>query len=943
MTVDNVKLISHIDGEFKALADRSPFGIFRTNAQGASVYTNHAWSRISGLGVKESLGYGWSQMIHPKDRDRVIRAWQQAVESGSEFDMRYRIIRRDGAKRYIRATAWPLPDGHKEHHGYMGIAVDITDQLLAERRLRQNNLLLTSVLENIPCGVSVFDDDGRLLLDNRLFRSLLALSDEEGDSVLTDFGTLPLEAGQTTGSMQLDVDSGPMPHLAPDDARPAREEIQPDGRVLEIRDAGMPTGGIVTTYTDVTQHKQLIDSLEQAKLTAEQAVRAKATFLATMSHEIRTPMNGVIGMTQLLLDTPLSANQRELVEVIRQSGESLLVVINDILDYTKIESGQMELEWTPLRLQDVISNSMKLLSVKAQEKNVGIIHQPGTDVPPLIYGDRIRLQQILVNLLSNAVKFTQKGQIRISVHNAGTDSPTQMGQATGDMCRLEVCVTDTGIGIPRDKLGHILEPFAQADSSIARQFGGTGLGLAIAKRLVEAMGGSISIDSEVGVGTTVRFDFLAETATPKLRPDARETASLWGKRALLVLRPRRQLEFLRLHLKRWGVAHELCENPSQALKLLADESFDIVICETHLPDTDGLEFARSARDEGFSMSMLMLSETRLAKALDPELDVTVLPWSSQESMLYQGLVAVLRASESEQGSEEESRVRQFDGSLAQRIPLRILLAEDNEINCKVALRMLASFGYEADVAQNGAQAIEAVRQRSYDLVLMDIQMPEVDGIQATKFIAKNVPAAKRPRIVALSANVMREDIDAALAAGADGYISKPFTASELRSALEQCAELRAARSRRSSVRGQRPPLLAHERLSAHLDHDDGEFLKGLVRSFVTASRQTMDSMRTAASAGEISGVSAQAHDLAGMSAVLGAERLSHIGLQLQKIARQGTLEGISSLLDTCQAELDNTIAALQVFVDGESAKQDRGGADRSDKVVTKLADRRSRR
>lgn len=875
--------------------------------------------------MEQSLGYGWSQIIHAHDRERVLNEWRQAVDNRGVFDSSYRIRHVNGSRRYIRATARPLPSGASEIAGYVGAALDITSEVMAERRLRRNNELLKVVLENLPCGVSVFDAAGKLLLDNEQYRSLLELPESLQDERVTDFGTLELHAGAKMQFNVIDVDSPATgPGLVTEGDVPAflREETQPDGRVLEVRHASMPAGGTVTTYTDITQHKQVIESLRQAKAAAEQAGAAKATFLATMSHEIRTPMNGVIGITNLLLETRLNADQQELVKMIHQSGESLLVVINDILDYTRIESGQMELEWLPVRVQEVVEGSARLLAIKAQEKNIRIVHRVEDDVPAVIYGDRTRLQQVLVNLISNAVKFTEKGEVRVTVANAGTGSVGQSGCATGDMCTLAVSVQDTGVGIARDKVERLFEPFVQADSSTARRFGGTGLGLAIAKRLVQAMGGSVALDSEIGVGTTVRFDFVAEVAMPKTPEATGQEMPLWGKRALIVAGPGHRYSALAHQLKRWGMAPQICEAPSAALALLEVGAFDLVLAATDLPGMSGLQFARHLQTEDRRLPFILLSQRRASKVPPDSGIAAVLNWNAPESVIYETLVGALDAAQTQEVAAA-LLVSQFDSSLGKTMPLRILLAEDNEINCQVARRMLRSFGYEPDVACNGMQAIEAVRQRRYDLVLMDIQMPEVDGLQATRFIIENFRAHERPRIVALSASVMREDVEAAIAAGADDYVGKPFSVSELRNALEQAAGCSASPN---ELRLPEPPpepnLLANDKLWTLLAYDStGAFLAGLARSFSAKSQQSLEALRSAVSQRDIVQVKSLVHDLQGMSAVMGAERLTHVFGMLQKLAGRGSLEGAALIVEHCSEELQKSLVALDRFLQARGIGQ----------------------
>lgn len=895
--------------------DDSIFGILSADEQGRATYTNPAWTQISGLTAHDSMGNGWLDAVHLSDRARVLGEWREAVATGRVLDAPARIVRPDGSRRYVRLRGRALAPAVGRQDSYVGVILDMTDTVLAERRLRRNNQLLSAVLENIPCAVTVFDGDGRLVLDNQKYRASLSLPDGAPEGVVTDFGTVAVDAAATR--LEFPETDHPAVNTEPDEGPRVREETQPDGRILEVRDARMPGGGLVTTYSDITQHKQIIETLQQAKAAAEQAAAAKAAFLATMSHEIRTPMNGVIGMTNMLLETGLTRDQRDLVDVIRQSGESLLVIINDILDYSKIESGQMELEWTPLRVRDVIDNSVQLVKGKAQEKGVAVSISVSHDVPPLVHGDRNRLQQIVVNLLSNAVKFTEAGEIRVSVDSADGGSRSTEGLPTGDMCSLLITVADTGIGIAADKLAAIFEPFVQADSSTARRFGGTGLGLAIARRLVEAMGGEIRIESRVGRGTTASFSFLAEVAAPAPRAGPDREGVLSGKKVLLVSGSRSDVGVLLTQLKRWGMQCFTSPASSDAVRTLSSQhEMDLVVIAAHMVDTRGLEFVRELRSAGVTRPVVLLSRKKTAERADADLAAWLVPRSASECSLYESLINALQFDPAKRPRPVSS---QFDPLLAQRAPLRILIAEDNEINRRVALKVLAGFGYVADVASNGQQVIDMVQALGYDLVLMDIQMPIVDGLEATRFIATELPAGKRPRVVAMSANVMREHVEDALAAGAADYISKPFSPTELRAALEDAAK-QLPRSELPKEREQADTVLCLERVESHLEVDrSGEFLGGLAKSFSDTSAKLLSRLDASLRVHDPAEIRAVLHEYAGMAGVLGAEKLLNLVSELQQVAGAGRLPH-SSVHAIAQAERE-AVAALNEYVNQHGVKQ----------------------
>jgi PAS domain S-box-containing protein len=905
------------DRKFQALADCSPFGIFHTDSDGAAVYTNAAWLEISGLDAQETLGYGWSKVIHPGDRERVVTAWKATIDSGRDFDITYRVVRTDGELRHVhvKATVLNIEDGGQG--GYVGVVHDISEQVETAEQLRDNNVLLQTMLAHIPCGISVFDKNLKLQVGNPLFRQLLDLPDHLFDGAKATFHSLNMYTARRLAPDNPEAEVERRLQAALHPQQRVHELTRANGQVLEVRRALMPGGGFVTTYMDISASKKTLQSLREAKEEAEQAALAKSAFLATMSHEIRTPMNGVIGMTSLLLDTPLTEEQREFTEVIRQSGEGLLVVINDILDYSKIESGNMDLEWLPFELQETLESSIELLALKAQEKKLDLLYLIEPDVPPWIYGDLARLRQVLVNLISNALKFTDQGEVFVSVRNS---RETAKGGPRSVM--LEVCVKDTGIGIPRDKLDRLFQAFSQVDSSTARRFGGTGLGLAISRRLVEAMGGRMWVESEVGAGARFYFSLLTEAALPVENASTSQRPELRGKRALLVDDNLTNLRILSLQSERWGMTHRACEAPAAALAALeAGEHFDVVITDMHMPDMDGVEFARRVKALRRDMPIVLLSSVSMRQTPDAQLFAAVLTKPARQLALFDALVAALPVSQPVQRATG-ARVSQFDGSLAERMPLRILLAEDNEVNRKVALRMLKGFGYNADVAANGLEVLDALARQRYDLVLMDIQMPELDGLDATRRIIRDVPQNIRPRIIAMSANALREDAEAAIQAGVDDYVVKPISVPMLRAALERSGELAAAR------KGQSQPaplpattadmlcdMLDDEHLRSFMDLDpSGDFVAGLVASFAANSRQAIKEMRLAVAEGRTADAGGLAHQLKGTSSTLGIREMTRQCVALEDMATRGDPGGMAAAVAQCEREFEAGLAALDVFV-----------------------------
>ena len=671
-----------------------------------------------------------------------------------------------------------------------------------------------------------------------------------------------------------------------------------------MRDGGGKLCGFSNVTRDLTRWKRIENELTLAKEEADAANRAKSEFLANISHEIRTPMAGVIGMSGLLCDTELTAKQREYCEIIRGSGESLLTIINEVLDFSKIESGMLELEIIDFDLRSAMKEFVELFVREADDKGIELINFIHPDVPANLRGDPGRLRQILSNLVGNALKFTTKGEVAVGV---------DVVEQNQNSISLRFAVNDTGIGIAKDKIDKLFNAFTQADSSITRKYGGTGLGLAISKKFVDLMGGQIGVSSEEGRGSSFWFTVKLEKSH-FTEPTRQSHVDLSRLRMLIVDDSSTHRALLESYLSSLGIASQSATDAPLALKLLRasaqrGELPDLVLLDSSLPGTNALEWAQSIRREnGLSRLKFLLMTTASQR-----FDLGVYDNGGIEGFLTKpiGLAPLIESLAVATGKAPKTDAstgltsRHSRPALAARQPLRILVADDNHINQKVAVSLLENFGHRADVVANGHEAIKAYRLVPYDMILMDVQMPEMDGLETSRKIrALEKTKNRHTPIIAMTAHARKEDQEKCLAAGMDDYVSKPVNPRELKAAI----------ARRTAATMTLPPIEPPTPAPAHADvlnfsqalelvEGDRELLCEVARIFVNQYPRALAETRRALAREDYQTLTSAAHNLVSSVGQLGGQRAGAAARKLELISSDGDRSQVPAALAELEREL----------------------------------------
>ena len=864
-----------------------------TDIHGTIVYANDRFCEISGYDRNELIGANHRIVksgVHPAE---VFRQMWETISHGQVWHGQICNRARSGSLYWVNATIVPLlgPDGLPEQ--YIGIRTDITRTKEMEAELSEQLHLVEELIEAIPLPLYFKNTAGRYIRVNRAFELLIGTSREAilGQTIhaiLSDEDA----ALHLTRDAELLASGGVQSYEATIHSRNGVRHDTLYRKVALTRRDGTVTG-LLGAIIDITERKQAEQEILRAKEAAEAASQAKSDFLANMSHEIRTPMNGVIGMTELALDTALSEEQREYLSIVKSSAESLLTILNDILDFSKIEAGKLLVEQINFDLHRVVADTLKSLALRAHEKGLELVCDLGSEVPRHVLGDPSRLRQVLVNLIGNAIKFTERGEIAVQARLENADSAA---------AEVRFAVRDTGIGIAPEKQSLIFDAFAQEDSSTTRKYGGTGLGLSISRKLVELMGGHMRLDSQVGIGSIFSFTVRLQHDTAP-QPSLPGFSELRGRRLLVVDDNATNRQVLEGMLHSWQMEAVSVASGAAALALVAsDRHFDAILLDAHMPEMDGYELARRLHADWPTLPpMLMLSSGAMRGDARRCQEAGIVGFFSKPISGEELLAALHRIFALPAGEVSDPTHLVTRHSLReQEKALHLLLVEDHPVNQKLALGLLDKWGHHTTLAQHGQEAVDIVDKRHFDLILMDMQMPVMGGLEATRRIRAAEISAGRPRtpIIAMTAAAMESDREACLAAGMDDYIAKPIKATELQEKL-------------LAVGG-----IANVRTPGGFDYADAlrladqETIDIITDIFLATWERDLDNLRRAMREEQRDASERIAHSLRGTLATFNAEPAADLAGDIEKRSHHENSAALLALADKLETEIRRLVACL---------------------------------
>jgi two-component system, sensor histidine kinase and response regulator len=915
---------------YHSLVECLPQNIFRKDRAGRFTFANGRFCATVGRTLEGIVGRTDYDLFpsdlaakYQYDDHRVMEA-QETLETVEEHQTP------DRGKIYVQVVKTPLYDADGNVIGVQGIFWDVTERRKMEEELAYERDLLRELLENIPDSIYFKDRESRFLRVGKVLARKFGLSDPADAMGKADADFFSAEHAREAYEDERYIIRTEQPIVGK-----MEKETWPSGEVRWVLTTKMPfrdkTGAVIGTFgvsKDITPLKEAERELARARDLALESARLKAEFLANMSHEIRTPMNCIIGMAGLLTDTELTEEQRDFAETIRNSADSLLTIINDILDFSKIEAGKLVVENVSFDLLETVENTVELLAERAEAKGLELTLWTDMDVPRRLRGDSGRIRQVLTNLLGNAIKFTDRGEVLVRVTCEATG---------GSEVEIRVAVSDTGIGVVPEVQRKLFEAFTQADGSLTRRYGGTGLGLAISKQLVELMGGWIGMASTRGEGSTFWFTLRLERQPGADDPPEEPTRWLSGKRVLVVdtgVNSRRVLEY---YLGQWGMDPVLTETADSVLEELrrgreSGRPFDVVLLDLQAPGAGGLGLAEEIRSTGQYSGMKLVMLTTLDMRLDLEawhrsgVD-SYLVKPIKQTRLQECLVSVLAGPDASGmlPSMSEPGYPRGWSALVRPRHMRVLVAEDNVVNQKIALRQLKKLGYSADAVANGLEAVDAVGRIPYDIVLMDCQMPELDGYEATRRLRQAEATGSRAGrppvyVIAMTANALEGNRESCLSAGMNDFVSKPVRLAELQAALRR-AVLLPGEDRKPVGEGRLVEAATEDESGMDLgvvaalrdlgEHGEGGMLEELLHLFLQDAPGKLDRLDLAVKGLDGQAAWENAHGLKGMASNLGARRLAEGCGKLEEMGRAGQLGEAQAVLSQVREEYERVCGVLR--------------------------------
>ncbi len=920
----DISAVRESDALYHSLVESLPLNVLRKDLRGEIVFANQQCCETIGAALEDLIGKTDFDLFPAELAEKYTEDDRAVFESGEVLNAIEKHQTPDGQTLYVEVFKGPVRDSHGNITGTQVMFWDVTQRHAMEEALARERDLMRTLTDHIPDWIFVKDTEGRFVTVNTALLRVLGADSLEEVIGRTDFDFMDENLARQYAEDDHHV-------VATGEPLVDREEIgiDPDGREfclltskIPICDAQGKVSGIVGICRNITKHKKAEEQLREAKIAADTAKeaadaanRAKSEFVANMSHEIRTPMNGIIGMAELLADTELGREQREYLGMIQQSAEALLGLLNDILDFSKIEAGKLELEAIPFNLSDSVGKTTRTLAARAAEKGLELACRISPDLPERLIGDPGRLRQILVNLVGNAIKFTERGEVVVEV---------ELETRVDHDVVLHFSVRDTGIGIAEKQQRLIFSAFSQADASTTRRFGGTGLGLAISSQLVRMMGGSIWVDSKLGRGTT--FHFTAEFGVAADQPSASrfQLASLKDLPTIVVDDNATNRRILEEMLKSWTLRPTVVDSGVAALTAMqraANEGrpYRLVVLDCMMPGMDGFSLAELVSGNAAldHPTMIMVSsatrpgDAERCRKLGINLHMTKPVIKSE---LFDGILDALGANGNE-ATDDATEVPRRAGP-----PLHILLVEDGLINQRVATGFLERAGHKVSLANNGREAIDATEHQDFDLVLMDIQMPVMDGHKATRIIReREQESGKHLKIIAMTAAAMKGDREECLEAGMDAYVSKPINVEELFATIaEQTGFGEAVALSRDQAEDVATPDALTFDCDAALGNVPGglDVLRELVEIFLDECPKILADLRQGLAERDPSSVRRAAHTLKSSSRIIVATTLADATARIEQLAADSALTDVDECFPGLETAATEACSAIRDWLNG---------------------------